>query len=219
MKVSGPIVQTLARSFQKAYIAAGGEDTRFIARQFATPLGRAKMELLERWPGKEKNPLHAHYRERLQNAQKSITILTPYFIPHAWLLAELKKATARDVEVEVIVAEDADPWIAKMVSKIAIASVGASKIRFYATRDIHHAKALLIDDHEGMVGSPNIDPLSFDHNIEAGIFFEEESLVRDLRATIEEWKRDAVVYNPKDHALPWYLSIFVPVFRLLQSII
>ena len=54
---------------------------------------------------------------------------------------------------------------------------------------MNHAKAVLIDNREGLVGSQNIDPISFDHNIEAGIFFNDEKMVRDLEKIIDDWRK------------------------------
>ena len=42
---------------------------------------------------------------------------------------------------------------------------------------MNHAKALIIDTTEGMVGSQNLDFLSFDFNSEVGVFFRDVEVV------------------------------------------
>lgn len=219
MELDGPIVKSLTRSFQKSYIAAGGKDKQFIARRLTGGISKAKFILLERWPGKEKNPLHAHYRDQFRKAQKSITIVTPYFIPHGWLLDEIKNAVARGVRVEVVASENASPKIADIASRLTIAALKPSGIHFYFTKELHHAKALLIDDEEGMIGSYNVDPLSFDHNLEAGVLFKNKALIHELRAVIESWKKNANPYNEKLHKPAWYTTLLGPLIRFIEPIL
>lgn len=50
-------------------------------------------------------------------------------------------------------------------------------IKFYLEPTMNHAKALIIDKSEGMVGSQNLDFLSFDFNSEVGVFFRDAEVV------------------------------------------
>lgn len=51
---------------------------------------------------------------------------------------------------------------------------------FYAIREMNHAKMMIIDDQEGVIGSQNIDHLSFSHNFEIGAFFTQKAMVKKL---------------------------------------
>ena len=80
---------------------------------------------------------------------------------------------------------------------------------------MNHAKVMLIDNRYAIVGSQNLDALSFEHNIESGVFFEDKHMIEQLTIIITDWKRDA---KPLEH-LPhfrWYdmlVSLLLPFFE------
>jgi len=56
---------------------------------------------------------------------------------------------------------------------------------------MNHSKIMLVDDQEGITGSQNIDILSFDFNMESGVFFTEPELISELSQVAEDWKKEA----------------------------
>ncbi len=62
---------------------------------------------------------------------------------------------------------------------------------------MNHSKIMLVDDQEGITGSQNIDILSFDFNMESGVFFTEPELISELSQVAEDWKKEATRYSPK----------------------
>ena len=78
---------------------------------------------------------------------------------------------------------------------------------------MNHAKAMLIDDKEGVIGSQNLDILSFNINLEAGVFFEDPKMVADLSRIIEQWKRESTPFDGEGVKFRWY---DVPVAFLLR---
>ena len=80
---------------------------------------------------------------------------------------------------------------------------------------MNHAKATIIDGREGIVGSNNLDFLSFEMNSEVGIFFKDSSAVRRLSDIVKEWKRGAVLFDPRYHkpkVLDYILSPIISIF-------
>ena len=66
-----------------------------------------------------------------------------------------------------------------------------------------------------MVGSNNLDALSFDWNIEAGIFFNDKHMTADLRQIMDEWRAEATQYEVSKEAR-WYdffIILFLGMFR------
>ena len=61
-------------------------------------------------------------------------------------------------------------------------------INFYLAHEMNHAKLLIIDGREGLLGSQNVDALSFSINSEMGIFFTEKKLLNELLHVISVWK-------------------------------
>jgi cardiolipin synthase len=91
-------------------------------------------------------------------------------------------------------------------------------MQFFFTPQMIHAKALLVDDKEGLVGSNNIDAQSFDYNIENGIVFQHKEMVSDLKEILETWKKSAELFDAKKHIL-WYHRLLSGLFRLFQPIL
>ena len=66
-----------------------------------------------------------------------------------------------------------------------------------------HAKILLVDDKEGMVGSNNIDARSFDLNLETGIIFQRSDMIISLKDILKKWRESAVPYGEMPLWRPW----------------
>jgi phosphatidylserine/phosphatidylglycerophosphate/cardiolipin synthase-like enzyme len=84
---------------------------------------------------------------------------------------------------------------------------------------MNHAKIMLIDGQEGVIGSQNMDILSFNWNIEVGVFFRQKDLVGDLDHIVSHWKKEAVPFAAHgrqikftDRILIAILKIFYPIF-------
>ena len=82
-----------------------------------------------------------------------------------------------------------------------------------------HAKAMIVDGKEGFVGSQNIDLLSFDYLLEAGMFFTNHKMVAELNQIIQNWKNNSTLFDPKMYKKTWLDRIIAPVIRVFQSII
>lgn len=220
VKVSGrTIVQSLVRSFASTYKKCGGRDKQLLDRTYRSPLKNAKLWLLEHTPMAGRNPLGIHYRERFKNAQSSIVIVSPYFLPHPWLVTELERALRRGVRVEVILPEKTDPALAALGHRIFVQALAPLGANFYFTRTMLHAKALVIDSVEATVGSQNIDALSFDYNLEAGMLFTRKDMIRDLLRILDSWKKDARLFDPLTDPPRWYDSFIALGVWLLQPVL
>lgn len=206
VRLSGRMVRSIIHSFAKSYRLCGGQDARFLASHPAPRLSK-------------KGGLKKRYEERLRNARTSIVMVTPYFMPHRWLIGALHQAVLRGISVSVLVPAHTDRWIMNRINYAYITQLHQAGIAFYLQRKMNHAKALLIDGAEGMVGSHNIDPLSFNHNLEAGIFFRDEKMALDLAKIIGEWKRDCVLFHPSMHKKTWFDYILAPLISLFQSVV
>jgi phosphatidylserine/phosphatidylglycerophosphate/cardiolipin synthase-like enzyme len=92
-------------------------------------------------------------------------------------------------------------------------------VKFFLTSSMNHAKILLIDDDLGLVGSQNMDVLSFNFNIETGVFFTQKKVVSDLKSIVYKWEKEAISFDFKykkhtffDKILIFIIKIFYPIF-------
>ena len=134
---------------------------------------------------------------------------------HRWLIAHLHDALLRGVSVEIIIPKETDHWVVDRINRHFLSELNKLGAKCYITPMMNHAKAVLIDRKEGLVGSNNLDALSFDWNIEAGIFFNDERMTADLAQIIDEWKTEGKTFESSALSR-WYdpfIVIFLGMFR------
>ncbi len=223
IRLTGRLVRSLLRSFSRVYSIAGGRDAVILnLRKRKLPKARAglykaKSWFIENWPVKGKSVLRYYYKKKCAEARKSITIVTPYFVPHRWLIRSLRAAASRGVKIEVIVPEKTDMFIANIAHRVFADSLKDILTTLFIP-EMNHAKVLLIDDREGLVGSNNIDAQSFDFNLEASISFKRKDMVGDLRTILQHWKKSAVPFSPSA-PMRWYYYFLGFFIRIIQPIL
>lgn len=218
MEIGGRIARKILRSFAYTYEMAGGKNeviTKYRDRSIAKKI---RFWTLDHWPVYGLRTLKDHYTKKLSGAKKSIRIVTPYFIPPRWLISLLDAAVKRGVAVEIMVPKQTDYRIADRINYRYMHIVSPLGVRFYLSRRMNHAKILLIDGREGLIGSQNIDIFSFRLNVEAGIFFKENRAVGELQKTVEKWKKEAVDFRshqfrmkPVDYAILAIMKLLNPI--------
>src|SRR3989338_5229750 len=89
-------------------------------------------------------------------------------------------------------------------------------IKFYIEPKMNHAKAIILDESEAMVGSQNLDFLSFDFNSEIGIFFKDRKVVLKLLQIAKNWKKDAILFDCEIYRPKWFDYILSPAINLFS---
>lgn len=215
LMVRGNVVRSFVRSFAKLYRMCGGRDRIVVPPRAMTAMDAV---FLDHWPAARKNILKQYYKKACAAAHMRIVIATPYFVPHYWLMKLLRKAVQRGVAVEVILPQSTDVRLLDLANKVFAGLGSAAGLRFFFVPEMIHAKALLVDDREGMVGSNNIDARSFDYNVESSMSFRDEGMVKDLRNMLEHWKAIAKPYAPPAPRR-WYHAALEALFKLAQPIL
>jgi cardiolipin synthase len=196
IKVEGRIVHSMIRSFRRIYKQCGGKDAHILDFKQKAILGKTRVWLFEHVPYIRAPRLRDTYSEVIEQAKESIVLVTPYFLPHRWMTQHLREAVARGVRVEVIVPEKTDYSLLTKANMRYMTMLSPDGVHFLQTKTMNHAKVLLVDNKLGLVGSQNIDALSFDFNAEIGVFFTNPEMVRGLRKIVEQWKLSATTFIP-----------------------
>ena len=158
------------------------------------------------------------YKKHLKRAQKNIILITPYFIPKRWISAELHQAVLRGVIVSVLVPRHTDRFFIDRVNYFYMYRFSKLGIKFYLESNMNHAKAMIIDNKEAMVGSQNLDFLSFDYNSEVGIFFTDTKEVSKLLEISEKWKKDSILFDYVNYKPKWFDYLLSPLINLFSRI-
>lgn len=187
----------LLRGFAKSYISAGG--ARKNVRHLLHPKLRKGWELwkdrfrfiLHTPSGRAGHKISRLYLEALSSAKASVNLLTPYYVPDRQFMRALVAARKRGVRVRIFLPIRLDFRFMELVSRVYLALTKATGTEVYLLPNMHHGKALSVDDSLGMVGSMNVTRRSFFLDQESGVTFSQEDMVRDLNALFNEWHSGA----------------------------
>lgn len=220
IRLSGRVIKPLLKSFAYAYEAVGGKKES-ILKYSRLPLSqKIKAWITDNFPSTNKiYYLNNYYRKKIVEAKTSIIIVTPYLVPPRWLIALLDDACRRGVRIEILIPNDTDVKPLNKVNYLNACRLSAFGVKLYLLPVMNHAKIMLIDGEEGIIGSQNIDILSFNFNIEAGVFFRQKDLVGDLGRIIEQWKKEATEFETAGRKIKWFNKIFIAILKVFYLIL
>ncbi len=120
--------------------------------------------------------------QSIQSARRRISIASPYFIPDQGLITALRLATARGVEVDIIVPDRSDHFLVDQATAYYCGVLLKNDCNVYMFREgMLHSKIMTVDDDMAIVGSANFDIRSFYLNIELVLIIFEPEFIYDLQ--------------------------------------
>ncbi len=131
----------------------------------------------------------------LNSARERIWIATPYFVPDQAVMAALRLAALRGVDVRVMVPEKGDNPLVDLATRWyanELSGVGITFLRY--TDGFPHQKVLMVDRDVSSVGSPNFDNRSFRLQFEINSIMVDEDFGGQL---------EAMLVSDMAHANPW----------------
>lgn len=131
--------------------------------------------------------IRATYLDALRGARSSIDLTNPYFAPRPVLLASLVRAVRRGVRARVLVPLTSDVELARLASMPFLRWLAARGVKVYRYGGaILHAKSAVIDGETSIVGSHNLDGLSWAWNLECNAIVKNRDVAADLTAMFEQ---------------------------------
>ncbi len=218
VRVRGKIVLAIIASFAKVYAECGGKDPVILAQNKRVFLTKTRSWLIENFPISKRFALKKLYKSKIAEAQSNIIFVTPYFMPKHWFIGALHQAVLRGVKVEVLVPKKGNHYLPDRIVYFFMYKLSKLGVNFFLLPRMNHAKAMIIDSVEGIVGSHNLDFLSFELNSEVGIFFKNKNAVDKLSEIIQGWKKEAVLFDPLSYKPKFLDYILSPVIRLFSRI-
>ena len=117
----------------------------------------------------------------ISQAQDTLIISTPYFVPDYSLVSILCATAYRGVDVTMIFPKNNDSFIVAATSHSYYWQLLEAGVKIYEYRPgLLHAKTLTVDGEIGLIGSTNLDLRSFDLNYENNIVFSDKKLTADI---------------------------------------
>jgi cardiolipin synthase len=169
-KVQGSVIEQMQNAFLEDWeFITGQKPDRIYYDQSAH--GETLVRGLTAGPNQRLEPLRLLYASVLSSAQRSIKIMTPYFVPDASFVAALNAAALRGVKVEIILPKNNNIPYIRWACRALLWEVLRHDVKVYEEEGVfNHSKFLVIDDFYSLVGSANLDPrslrLNFEFNLE-----------------------------------------------------
>lgn len=220
IKIEGLVVKPLLKSFAYTYKVSGGKKESILKYSNLSLVKKLKSWITDNIPiaGRLYN-LNDYYKKKIAGAKSSIRIVTPYLLPPRWFLVAIDDACRRGVYVEIISPNNTDIKILNKFNYLNACRMSVLGVKFFLMPTMNHGKMMLIDDEEGLIGSQNMDILSFNWNMEAGVFFRQKNLVADLKRIVDHWRDQSIPFNSDWREIKWYDKIIINIFKIFYPII
>ncbi len=189
-RFEGPAVSDLQLLFvQDWFFATREAPERLLEPDCFPPLpevGRGLVQLVPGGPEREGGGVVDTFFGAVVSAQRSLSIVTPYFVPDEPILQGLRYTAMRGVDVRLVVPKISNHRYAEFAARSLYGSLLAEGVRIYERRPpFMHAKALVVDGVYAFVGSANLDYRSLHLNFETNIEVAETDFVAAVSEQIE----------------------------------
>jgi len=223
-KVTGPVIDQISQVFVEDWFFATREKIQFpqYDPSAPTPLQLSNNSVLSRvvqdGPDENHNQVKWTLINALVCAQKSVKIITPYFIPDQSLMTSLHAAALRGVSIEIIVPGNSNIPFINWVMEANFSRIIQHGIKIYTNnRPFDHSKAVMIDDIWSFIGSSNWDARSLEFNFEINLECFDADLNAKLTALFDVKRQNAALVNKSEiNALPIYKKVRNNLFRLFS---
>lgn len=156
--------------------------------------GTAEIQVVASGPDVPGDPLYEGIVSMIQQAERNIWIVTPYFIPDEVLQRSMIVKARAGCRVTLVVPEKSNHPVTDFARRNftrELLKAGAHVLLYKG--GMIHAKAIVIDDRVGLFGSPNFDLRSLFVNFEVGVLVYTEPEVAKISAWISDVMRQCVV--------------------------
>jgi cardiolipin synthase len=173
-EVDGPAAALLNEVFIADWCFATRQKPESIQAEFSDhpvePCGESELQVVASGPDVPGDPLYEGIIAMIQEAETSIRIVTPYFIPDDVLLRSLIVKARAGRNVTLVVPARSNHRIADLARRQYIAELRRAGGRLLVyPQGMLHAKAIIVDDQIALFGSPNFDVRSLFLNFEVGV--------------------------------------------------
>ncbi len=171
--IEGPAVSQLNEIFLADWAFASGQSLARLQKELPADLpaiaGDSELQIVASGPDVEGDPLYEGILSLVQQAERSVWIVTPYFIPDEVLYRSLLLQARAGIDVRLVVPARSNHPITDLARRFYLRGLhgAGAKVLLYQP-GMNHAKMLLADERIGLFGSANMDLRSLFVNFEIG---------------------------------------------------
>jgi len=180
------------------------------------------MQLVYSGPDSEIPSILQSVLKMISMAEKSIYIMTPYFIPTESLLDALKVAALSGVEIKILFPGRFDHYIVYQASQTYLKEIikYGAKVYFYDKDSFVHSKVITIDGEISNVGTANMDIRSYMLNYEVNTVIYDKEITVQLNHDFEEdLKKSVLITNEYFDRMPVYIRFIQSLARVISYLL
>jgi cardiolipin synthase len=212
LQIEGPVVAEFQKLFLDVWQAQHGEP--LAPRGFypeLKPQGNEVVRAIGSSPDDPFSLIYVTLLSAISSAETEVWLTNAYFVPDPQLLAALKAAAARGVDVRLVLPGSTDSALVFHAGRSYYEQLLQDGVIIFERRDaLMHSKTAVIDGVWSTVGSTNLDWRSFLHNQEVnavvlGTEFGdrmraafESDVAQSEQITLEQWRRRSGVLHLKE---------------------
>ncbi len=171
--IEGPAVSVLTEIFLSDWAYASGQPLDRLRAELpvtvAPAAGESEIQIVTSGPDVAGDPLYEGILSLVQQAERSVWIVTPYFIPDEVLQRSLMVQARAGIDIRLVVPAKSNHPLTDLARRHHLRDLQAAgvKVLFYGP-GMNHAKLILVDEAVGLWGSANMDMRSLFVNFEVG---------------------------------------------------
>ncbi len=195
--LEGSIVSTLFKIFKKSWATWKGKPITWNEESGRLSHGISVIPIFAR-SGRARRRMRRLYIHSINNANKSISITTAYFIPGRRIMRALKRAAKRGVTIKLLLPGKTDVMSVHYASRAYYRRLLNAGVQIYNYQgNILHSKTAVFDGCWSIIGSTNLDHQSFRRNDESNVGVLDHGFGRVMTETFQKDLKESIRINPE----------------------
>ncbi len=188
----GPVAGELIRAFLMDWGFVTGTYDKTLPIICHDASGSCWCRIVLDGPGGGLDPLNDLIAGAISGAEKSVRIMTPYFLPTREIMAALRSAAQKEIDVRIVLPAKNNMPLVHWASLRLMETLLQAGVRiFHQKPPFAHTKLLAIDGYYCQIGSANLDSRSLRLNFELNTEVFSASFARLMEAHIDGKAKDA----------------------------
>ena len=160
-----------------------------------------------------------NYIEIINNADRTLWISTPYFIPTYRLMEALKNSAKKGIDVKLFVPGVPDKKLVYWIAKSDFNQLIEAGIKLYIyTPGFNHEKQIVADSKLAFCGTINFDFRSLTHHFECGVTMYNVPCIKEMVEDFEEMEK-ASLRVQSGKKLNFIQSAIVAVIKVFRTLL
>jgi cardiolipin synthase A/B len=222
--IEGPAVRQIEEVFLADWAFASGQPLdelhRELPAEWPQTAGKADLQVVASGPDVAGDPLYEGILSLVQQAQRSVWIVTPYFIPDEVLQRSLMVQARAGLDVRIVVPARSNHYITDLARRHHLRELQKAGVKVLLYQPgMNHAKLLLVDGETALFGSANMDLRSLFVNFEIGLVSYSPAEAQAVRTWTEEVFALSRPMSERQRARRFFPAMGEEIARLLAPLL